>query len=147
MIFGYGNFEIVNVADEVPSHTKDPLERVNMAITEHPEETRTITLSCGSLTTGVTVKPWTAVLMLSGSNSTSASAYLQTIFRVQTPANTNERIKDRYFVFDFAPDRTLQMVAEAGKLGTRPGSNDFSSELKMREFLNFCPVIAIHGSD
>jgi hypothetical protein len=143
----FGNFDIVNVAGEVPTDAGDPLERVNKAISEHPELTRTITLSVGRLTTGVSVKPWTAVLMLSGSNSTSASAYLQTIFRVQTPANINGRIKDRCFVFDFAPDRTLQMVAEAGKLGTRPGSNDSASEAKMREFLNFCPVIAIQGSE
>jgi len=146
-VFGFGNFKIVNVAGEVLSATKDPLERVTNAITSHPEETRTITLSCGRLTTGVTVKPWTAVLMLYGSGATSASSYLQTIFRVQTPANINGRMKDRCFVFDFAPDRTLQMIAEAGKLGTRPGSNDSASEDKMREFLNFCPVIAIQGSE
>lgn len=146
-IFGYENFTIVNVAGEVPSDTKDPLERVNNAITQNPDQTRTITLSCGRLTTGVSVKPWTAVLMLSGTNTTSASPYLQTIFRVQTPANIKGKIKDRCFVFDFAPDRTLQMVAEAGKLGTRPGSSDSSSEAKMKEFLNFCPVIAIQGSE
>lgn len=143
----FGLFKIINVAGSNTEETPGALERLQKAITENPEQTRTITLSCGRLTTGVTVKPWTAVLMLSGTNATSASAYLQTIFRVQTPANINGRIKDRCFVFDFAPDRTLQMVAEAGKLGTRPGSNDSSSEAKMREFLNFCPVIAIKGSE
>lgn len=142
----FGLFDIVNVAGEVPNEKGDPLERVNNAITEHPETTHTITLSCGRLTTGVSVKSWTAVLMLSGSQNTSASMYLQTIFRVQTPANINGQIKDRCYVFDFAPDRTLQMVAEAGKLGIRPGRTNSSSEEKMREFLNFCPVIAIQGS-
>jgi hypothetical protein len=143
----FGLFKIVNVAGNDAEEIPDALDRVQDAITEHPEQSRTITLSCGRLTTGVTVKPWTAVLMLSGSNATSASAYLQTIFRVQSPANINGKIKDRCFVFDFAPDRTLQMIAEAGKLGTRPGRYNPSSEEKMREFLNFCPVIAIHGSE
>lgn len=143
----FGLFKIVNVAGNNAEEIPDALERVHDAISEHPEQSRTITLSCGRLTTGVTVKSWTAVLMLSGSNSTSASAYLQTIFRVQSPANINGKIKDRCFVFDFAPDRTLQMIAEAGKLGTRPGRYNPSSEEKMREFLNFCPVIAIHGSE
>lgn len=142
------NFQIVNVAGDTPTGEKsDALERLTDAISAHPEDTRTITLSCGRLTTGVTVKPWTVVLMLSGATSTSASMYLQTIFRVQSPANINGRIKDRCYAFDFAPDRTLQMVAEAGKLGTRPGSNDSGSEAKMKEFLNFCPVIAINGSE
>lgn len=143
----FGLFNIVNVAGSNTEEIPDALERLEYAITDNPEQTRTITLSCGRLTTGVTVKPWTAVLMLSGTNATSASAYLQTIFRVQTPANINGKIKDRCFVFDFAPDRTLQMVAEAGKLGIRPGSNDSTSEAKMKEFLNYCPVIAIQGSE
>lgn len=142
----FNKFEIVNVAGDTPSgENPNALVRLYDEITDYPENTRTITLSCGRLTTGVTVKPWTAVLMLSGSTSTSASMYLQTIFRVQSPANINGKIKDRCFVFDFAPDRTLQMAAEAGRLSTRPGKG--SDEEKMEEFLNFCPVIAIKGSE
>lgn len=147
-VFGSGAFEIVNVAgdgDEEQSSV-DALEAVNKAITDHPENTYTITLSCGRLTTGVSVKPWTAVMMLAGSYSTSAANYLQTIFRVQTPANINGRMKDRCYVFDFAPDRTLKMVAEAGKLGTKPGQGNSRQDEVMTEFLNFCPVIAISGS-
>lgn len=147
----FSMFKIVNVAGEEDSEDekkfKSALEKLNDSIGEHPEQTYTITLSCGRLTTGVSVPAWTAVLMLSGSSSTSASSYLQTIFRVQTPANINGKIKDKCYVFDFAPDRTLQMVAEAGKLGIRPGKRDKESEGKMREFLNFCPVIAIKGSE
>lgn len=146
LVFGT-EFKIINVAGETEDEIKDPLERVNSAISNHPEETRTITLSCGRLTTGVSIKAWTAVLMLSGSAHTSASLYLQTIFRVQTPANINGRMKDECFVFDFAPDRTLEMVAEARKLASRPGSGDAFSEERMKEFLNFCPVIAIRGSE
>lgn len=147
-VFGSGAFEIVNVAgdgDEEQPYV-DALEAVNKAITNHPENTYTITLSCGRLTTGVSVKPWTAVMMLAGSYSTSAANYLQTIFRVQTPANINGKMKDRCYVFDFAPDRTLKMVAEAGKLGTKPGQGNAGQDEVMTEFLNFCPVIAINGS-
>ena len=143
----FGQFEIVNVAgdgdEEEPS--SDALEKVKKAIGDDPDKTWTITLSCGKLTTGVSVKPWTAVMMLAGTYSTSASNYLQTIFRVQTPANINGRMKDRCYVFDFAPDRTLKMVAEAGKLGIRPGATQ--SRANMGAFLNFCPVIAIDGSE
>ena len=123
----------------------DALEKVKKAIGDDPDKTWTITLSCGKLTTGVSVKPWTAVMMLAGTYSTSASNYLQTIFRVQTPASINGRMKDRCYVFDFAPDRTLKMVAEAGKLGIRPGATQ--SRTNMGSFLNFCPVIAIDGSE
>ena len=143
----FGQFEIVNVAgdgdEEEPS--SDALEKVKKAIGDDPDKTWTITLSCGKLTTGVSVKPWTAVMMLAGTYSTSASNYLQTIFRVQTPASINGRMKDRCYVFDFAPDRTLKMVAEAGKLGIRPGATQ--SRTNMGSFLNFCPVIAIDGSE
>ena len=143
----FGQFEIVNVAgdgdEEEPS--SDALQKVKRAIGDDPDKTWTITLSCGKLTTGVSVKPWTAVMMLAGTYSTSASSYLQTIFRVQTPANINGRMKDRCYVFDFAPDRTLKMVAEAGKLGIRPGETQ--SRVNMGAFLNFCPVIAIDGSE
>lgn len=144
----FRGFRIANVAGDGDEEqdSKDALEEVNRKITKHPEETYTITLSCGRLTTGVTVPPWTAVLMLAGSYSVSASNYLQTIFRVQSPANIDGQIKDKCFVFDFAPDRTLKMVAEAGKLSTRPGKNDESSEQQMGELLNFCPVISIEGS-
>ncbi len=146
-VFGSGVFNIVNVAgsgdEEVDS--RDALKAVQKAFGENPSETYSITISCGRLTTGVTVPEWTAVFMLCGSFNTRATNYLQTIFRVQSPANINGKIKDKCCVFDFAPDRTLKMVAEAGKLSAKSG--DTSSDRKlMGEFLNFCPVIGIDGS-
>ena len=146
-IFGSGAFQIVNVAGEGDEEqdSRDALKAVLDAIGENPDETYTITISCGRLTTGVTVKAWTAVFMLAGSFSTSASNYLQTIFRVQSPANINGRIKERCSVFDFAPDRTLKMVAEAGRLSTSVGKTD-SDRVIMGDLLNFCPVIALDGS-
>ena len=61
--------------------------------------------------------------MLSGSFNTAASAYMQTIFRVQTPATFNGRVKEDCYVFDFAPDRTLKVLAETAKISTRQESN------------------------
>lgn len=147
-VFGSGVFNIVNVAgdgdEEIDS--RDAKAAVKKAFGDNPDETYSITLSCGRLTTGVTVPEWTAVFMLSGTFSTSASSYLQTIFRVQSPANINGKMKESCFVFDFAPDRTLKMVAEAGKLSTKTGSTGSDRKL-MGEFLNYCPVIAIEGSN
>ncbi|HOK69776.1 MAG TPA: Eco57I restriction-modification methylase domain-containing protein [Bacillota bacterium] len=147
-VFGSGVFSIVNVAGEGDEeiNTKDALNVVRSAFGDNPAETYSITISCGRLTTGVTVPEWTAVFMLAGSFSTSASGYLQTIFRVQTPANINGKVKERCCVFDFAPDRTLKMIAEAGKLSTKTGSTS-NDRVVMGEFLNFCPVISVDGSN
>lgn len=146
-VFGNGAFKIVNVAgdgdeEEAP---EEALKKVKSAMKLHPEDTYTITISCGRLTTGVTVRPWTAVFMLAGAYSTGASNYLQTIFRVQTPANIGGKMKSNCYVFDFAPDRTLKMLAEAGKLSTKAGT-DGGDKVRMGNFLNFCPVIAYDGS-
>ena len=148
-VFGNKQFwRIVNVAgdgdEEVES--KDALDAVRKAFGKNPDETYTITISCGRLTTGVSVPEWTAVFMLAGSYNTSASSYLQTIFRVQTPANINGKIKEYCCVFDFAPDRTLKMVAEAVHLTAKTGSINETERVQMGEFLNFCPVIGIDGS-
>lgn len=143
----FSQFKIVNVAgdgDEEENY-ENALEAVRDAIGENSEERYSVTISCGRLTTGVTVPEWTAVFMLAGSFSTSAANYLQTIFRVQTPANINGKIKQRCSVFDFAPDRTLKMVAEAGNLSSTAG-NVSNDRILMGEFLNFCPVISIEGS-
>ena len=144
----FGRFEIVNVAgdgdEEEPN--EEALRKVNNAIGPDPDMTRTITLSCGRLTTGVSVKPWTGVLMLSGSHNTAASAYMQTIFRVQTPATINGRVKEDCYVFDFAPDRTLKVLAETAKISTKAGKQTTSDRQQLGEFLNFCPIIAVDGS-
>lgn len=144
----FQHFTIVNVAgdgDEEASYS-DALKAVKDAIGDKPEETYTITLSCGRLTTGVSVKPWTAVMMLSGSFNTSASSYMQTIFRVQTPATIGGKVKEECFVFDFAPDRTLKVIAETAKISAKAGKTSTDDRKIMGEFLNFCPIIAVDGS-
>lgn len=144
----FGCFEVVNVAgngDEEVDST-DALKAVETAMTEHPENTYTITLSCGRLTTGVSVKPWTACFMLSGSYSTAASSYMQTIFRVQTPATIAGRVKEECFVFDFAPDRTLKVIAESVKISRKAGETTGSDRQALGDFINFCPIIGFEGS-
>lgn len=143
-----GESGIVNVAGDGDEEVEndDALKLVERAMGDNPEDTRTITLSCGKLTTGVTVRPWTAVMMLSGSHNTDAKAYMQTIFRVQSPYTTNDgRRKENCYVFDFAPDRTLKVLADTAKVSTKTtaSSND---RVKLGEFLNFCPVIGYNGT-
>lgn len=145
----FKHFTIVNVAGEGDEEidTSDALRAVKNAMTDKPDETYTITISCGRLTTGVSVPEWTAVLMLAGTYSTAASQYLQTIFRVQTPANINGRIKEDCYVFDFAPDRTLKIVTESVQLSAKAGAKNISAEITLGKFLNYCPIISISESN
>lgn len=146
-VFGNGQFDILNVAGNDDEESSDALNSVKNAIKKAEElDTYTITLSCGKLTTGVTIKEWTAVFMLSGSYSTSAANYLQTIFRVQSPCNKNGMIKDTAYVFDFAPDRTLKMVSEAVSVSSKAGKTTGEDKVILGKFLNYCPVISIAGS-
>ena len=144
----FQHFKVVNVAGDgdQDEESRDALEAVEQAIGKDPDSTRTITLSCGRLTTGVSVKAWTAVFMLSGSYNTAASSYMQTIFRVQTPATINGRMKEQCYVFDFAPDRTLKVIAETAKISSKAGKTSQSDRKAMGEFINFCPIISIEGS-
>lgn len=147
-VFGCGQFNIINVAgngDEEEA-SEEALKKVRKAIKDAGED-YTITLSCGKLTTGVTVKEWTAVFMLAGSYSTSAANYLQTIFRVQSPCNTDGKIKENAYVFDFAPDRTLKMVSSAVSVSAKAGKTKIGDKQIMGKFLNYCPVISISGSE
>lgn len=148
-IFGNGMFDIVNVAGNGDEEEKseEALSKVRNAIKSAGKDNYTITLSCGKLTTGVTVKEWTAVFMLAGSYSTSAANYLQTIFRVQSPCNENGKIKETSYVFDFAPDRTLKMVSSAVSVSARAGKTKTGDAATMGRFLNYCPVIAVSGSE
>lgn len=96
------------------------LPPVQIAMTDNPLESKTITLSCGKLTTGVSVKPWTGIFMLR--NSSSPETYFQAAFRVQTPwviknpdsksPNKEDILKEECYVFDFAPDRALRQIAD-----------------------------------
>ena len=144
----FGKFQPVNVAgdgDEEEAN-EEALKKVNNAIGPDPDETYTITLSCGRLTTGVSIKPWTAVFMMAGSFSTSAAQYMQTIFRVQTPFTIHGRMKEQCYAFDFAPDRTLRVLAETAKVSAKAGKQTEEDRRILGDFLNFCPIISIDGS-
>lgn len=158
----FGSFDaIINVAgnnddDEARS---DALDKVKKKIGDRPDQAYTITISCGRLTTGVTVRPWTAVFYLKGSENTSAATYMQTIFRVQSPyqyidADGRLQMKTKCYVFDFAPDRSLKMVAETAKFATLTqkekgyarATTDQEKDIEnMDSFLSFCPVISMEG--
>lgn len=117
----------------------------------NPLASKTITLSCGKLTTGVSVKPWTGILMLR--NSSSPETYFQAAFRVQTPwtvknpdslsPNKEEIIKQECYVFDFAPDRALRQIAD---YSCRLNVNESNPEKKVEEFIHFLLVLAFDGS-
>jgi hypothetical protein len=117
----------------------------------NPLETKTITLSCGKLTTGVSVKPWAGIFMLR--NSSSPETYFQAAFRVQTPwtvknpdsqsPNKEEIIKQECYVFDFAPDRALRQIAD---YSCRLNVGESNPEKKVEEFIHFLPVLAYDGS-
>lgn len=118
---------------------------------DEPLKSKTITLSCGKLTTGVTVKPWTGILMLR--NSSSPETYFQAAFRVQSPwtvrnpdgesPNKEQIIKEECYVFDFAPDRALRQIAD---YSCRLNVNETNVEKKVEEFISFLPVLAYDGS-
>ena len=112
-----------------------------------PLETKTITLTCGKLTTGVTVKPWTGIFMLR--NLKSPETYFQAAFRVQSPwevKNENGEktiMKDECYVFDFALDRALRQISD---YSCRLDINESNPEAKVGEFIKFLPVLAYDGS-
>ena len=146
----FSTFEIANVAgdgdDDVPSD--EALSLVRSAMGTDPDDTWSITLSCGRLTTGVTVPPWTAVFMLAGSFATDAKAYMQTIFRVQSPYTSPRGLhKEECYVFDFAPDRTLKVVATVAETAAahRADGAPGSTSEAVAEMLNFCPIIGYAG--
>ena len=144
----FGLFQIVNVAGngDEDEENAEALKMVNDAIGPDPDDTYTVTLSCGRLTTGVSIKPWTAVFMMAGSFSTSAAQYMQTIFRVQTPFTCKGRMKEQCYAFDFAPDRTLRVLAETAKVSAKAGKQTDEDRKILGDFLNFCPIISIDGS-
>lgn len=152
----YG-YEIVNVAGDGEDYDragdnenkkekieKRALERV-LGATKNNK--RTITLSCGRLTTGVSIPEWTGVFMLSGGYSSGAANYMQTIFRGQTPYK-NGAIKTNCYAFDFAPDRTLTVISDYLKI--QPSSCNRKKKsgdevTAIDKSIKFMPVISMKG--
>ncbi len=147
----YHDYTVVVAAGTQAGIGVEALPPVLAAMTDNPLKSKTITLSCGKLTTGVSVKPWTGIFMLR--NSSSPETYFQAAFRVQTPwviknpdsksPNQEEILKEECYVFDFAPDRALRQIAD---YSCRLNVNESNPETKVAEFINFLPVLAYDGS-
>ncbi len=146
----YRDYEVIVAAGSDAGIGVAALPPVQEAM-DDPLATKTITLSCGKLTTGVTVRPWTGILMLR--NSSSPETYFQAAFRVQSPwsirnpdntaPNREQIIKEECYVFDFAPDRALRQIAD---YSCRLNVDESNPEKKVAEFINFLPVLAYDGS-
>jgi len=147
----YHDYTIVVAAGNQAGLGVMALPPVMQAMTDNPLASKTITLSCGKLTTGVSVKPWTGIFMLR--NSSSPETYFQAAFRVQTPwviknpdsksPNKEEILKEECYVFDFAPNRALRQIAD---YACRLNVNETNPEKNVEEFINFLPVLAYDGS-
>lgn len=147
----YHDYEVVIAAGTQAGIGLDALYPVLDAMTDNPLSSKSITLSCGKLTTGVSVKPWSGIFMLR--NSSSPETYFQAAFRVQTPwtiknpdsksPNKIDIMKEECYVFDFAPDRALRQIAD---YSCRLNVNESNPEAKVAEFINFLPVLAYDGS-
>lgn len=141
----FGAYKIANVAGD--GDAEMPYDNALTLVKQVIKANRyTITISCGKLTTGVTVPEWTAVMMLTGSASTAAPGYMQTIFRVQSAGVLDGKQKERCYVFDFAPDRALNVISEVNRITKRGRTNEEQNRAALGEFLNFCPVIAVDGT-
>lgn len=145
------DYRVLNVSGKKARIGLEALEPVKTAIGSG-FETRTITLSCGKLTTGVTVPQWSSMLMLR--NLKSPETYFQAAFRVQSPWSISnpegddprleEVIKPVCFVFDFAPTRALRQIADYG-MGLTSGVGN--PEEAVQELVGFLPVLAYTGSE
>lgn len=146
----YHDYKVIVCAGTRAGVGLSALEPVKRAMTSEPLKTKTITLSCGKLTTGVTVKPWTGIFMLR--NLSSPETYFQSAFRVQSPwtlknpdglnPNEEEIIKKECYIFDFAPDRALRQIQE---YSCRLDISDTNPEKKVADFIQFLPVLSYDG--
>ena len=147
----YQDYQIVNASGTKAGIGSEAIPPVKRAMGKNPLASKSITLSCGKLTTGVSIAPWTGILMLR--NMTSPEGYFQAAFRVQTPwvmrghnpndPNNEEIIKELCYVFDFAPTRALRQISD---YSCRLNVGEQSPERKVEDFIQFLPVLAYDGS-
>lgn len=144
----YHEYNVVVAAGASAGIGEEALAPVRSAMSD-PLKSKTITLSCGKLTTGVTVKPWGGIFMLR--NLSTPETYFQAAFRVQSPwtyksddiTKSEEIIKKVCYIFDFAPNRALRQIAD---YSCRLDIHETDPEKKVKEFINFLPVLAYDGS-
>ncbi|MBQ2748033.1 MAG: restriction endonuclease, partial [Firmicutes bacterium] len=142
----FNDYEIVVCAGTKAGIGLDALVPVERAMGD-PLKTKTITLTCGKLTTGVTVRPWSGIFMLR--NLQSPETYFQAAFRVQSPWVVSDEtgkkrvMKEECYIFDFALERALHQVSD---YSCRLSVGDTSPEKKVAEFINFLPILAFDGA-
>ncbi len=142
----FDDYKVIVAAGNEAGMGAQAVEPVYNAM-EDPQRTKTITLSCGKLSTGVTVKPWTGILMLR--NTTSPETYFQAAFRVQSPWTAKDEhgediiLKPFCYVFDFAPNRALRQVQE---YSCQLNVHESNPEMKVEDFIKFLPILAFDGS-
>lgn len=142
----YHDYKINVCAGESAGIGLEALNPVKMSM-DNPLETKTITLSCGKLLTGVTVRPWTGIFMLC--NLKSPETYFQAAFRVQSPWEmTDDKgkktiLKKECYVFDFALDRALRQISD---YSCHLNIDESNPEKKVADFIRFLPVLAYDGS-
>ena len=142
----YGTYKVIVCAGIKAGIGLDALYPVQNAMGD-PLKTKTITLTCGKLTTGVTVRPWTGIFMLR--NLKSPESYFQAAFRVQSPWETVDDkgnrviIKKECYIFDFALERALHQISD---YSCRLKVDDTSPEKKVDDFIKFLPVLAFDGA-
>lgn len=117
---------------------------------DDPKKSKTITLTCQKLTTGISVPPWTGIFMLK--NLKQPESYFQAAFRVQTPwtiknpiNGSKEVLKEKCYIFDFAPNRALKLIVDY--CSNLDYESKLEPEKKVQEFLEFLPVLAFDGFD
>lgn len=142
----YHDYKVIVCAGASAGIGLDALQPVKANMGD-PLETKTITLTCGKLTTGVTVRPWTGIFILR--NLKSPETYFQAAFRVQSPWEVKNEdggktiMKNECYVFDFALDRALRQISD---YSCRLDINESNPEAKVGEFIKFLPVLAYDGS-
>ncbi|MDR2632522.1 MAG: hypothetical protein LBC51_02735, partial [Treponema sp.] len=146
----YHSYKIIVAAGTQAGIGVNALPPVRESMTDNPLQSKTITLSCGKLTTGVSIKPWTGIFMLR--NLTSPETYFQAAFRVQTPwtvknpddqsPNKEIILKNECYIFDFAPDRALRQIAD---YACQLNIEEQNLEKKVGEFIKFLPILSYDG--
>jgi hypothetical protein len=146
----YHSYKIIVAAGTQAGIGVNALPPVRESMTDNPLQSKTITLSCGKLTTGVSIKPWTGIFMLR--NLTSPETYFQAAFRVQTPwtvknpddqsPNKEIILKNECYIFDFAPDRALRQIAD---YACQLNIEEQNPEKKVGEFIKFLPILSYDG--
>lgn len=142
----FGRYTIIVAAGKDAGMGADAVNPVYASM-GNPQENCTITLSCGKLSTGVTVKPWTGIFMLRNSNS--PETYFQAAFRVQSPWTMRDEwgeevvLKPLCYVFDFAPNRALRLVFQ---YSCRLSVDEHNPEQRVNDFIRYLPILAFDGS-